>query len=90
MAGCIEFYCVMSCLVSCCGRLIDEVKDLNRSVEALVKELEAGQNALKNMLDTRAALEDALRIKTNTAFIERQKVLALRPRYPTTLKLQGY
>lgn len=71
-------------------KLIEEVKDLNDSVEKLICELEKAQLALKNLEDTRACLENDLRVKTNSAFIEREKCSALRTRFPPVSKLQGY
>ncbi len=71
-------------------RLMGEVRDLNASVEQLVRELEAAQCALKNLEDTRLALENEIRVKSNSLFIDREKCLALRSRFPPVLKLQGY
>ncbi|XP_066497003.1 tektin-4 [Tiliqua scincoides] len=71
-------------------RLISEVEELTNSIEALKKELLQSEQALRNLEDTRMSLEKEIAVKANSLFIDRQKCMAHRARYPTVLKLAGY
>ncbi|XP_068555472.1 tektin-4 [Anas acuta] len=71
-------------------RLINEVEELTESIESLKKKLLEAEQSLRNLEDTRMNLEKEIAVKTNSIFIDRQKCLAHRTRYPSTLKLAGY
>uniref|UniRef100_A0A8D2LMM1 Tektin n=2 Tax=Varanus komodoensis TaxID=61221 RepID=A0A8D2LMM1_VARKO len=71
-------------------RLISEVEELTASIEALKKKLLESEQALRNLEDTRMSLEKEIAVKANSIFIDRQKCMAHRTRYPTVLKLAGY
>ncbi|CAH1794363.1 unnamed protein product [Owenia fusiformis] len=71
-------------------KLVGEVQEIGQSVDALMQKLNDDENALKNLQDTRLALEKEINIKKNSIFIDRDKVLSHRTRYPTSTKLQGY
>ncbi|XP_003224789.2 tektin-4 isoform X2 [Anolis carolinensis] len=71
-------------------RLISEVEELTESIEALKKKLLDSEQALRNLEDTRMTLEKEIAVKANSIFIDRQKCMAHRARYPTALKLAGY
>nr|XP_047922941.1 tektin-4 isoform X2 [Anser cygnoides] len=71
-------------------RLINEVEELTESIEALKRKLLEAEQSLRNLEDTRMNLEKEIAVKTNSIFIDRQKCLAHRTRYPSTLKLAGY
>jgi tektin-4 len=70
--------------------LVDEVHMLSQSIDALLKKLNDAEQSLKNLQDQRMALEKDISNKTNTLFIDREKAVPHRTRYPTITKLQGY
>lgn len=72
------------------SRLISEVEELTASIEALKKQLLDAEQALRNLEDSRMSLEKDIAVKTNSIFIDRQKCMAHRTRYPTVLKVAGY
>ncbi|OXB68784.1 hypothetical protein ASZ78_002199 [Callipepla squamata] len=71
-------------------RLISEVEVITESIESLKKKLLEAEQSLRNLEDTRMNLEKEIAVKTNSIFIDRQKCMAHRTRYPTVLKLAGY
>lgn len=71
-------------------RLVSEVEELNASLAALREKLLEAEQSLRNLEDTRMSLEKGIAIKTNSLFIERQKCMTQRARYPTVLRLAGY
>ncbi|XP_027719021.1 tektin-4 [Vombatus ursinus] len=71
-------------------RLTSEVEELNMSIQALKQKLLESEQALRNLEDTRMTLEKEISIKANSLFIDREKCMAHRSRYPTTLRLAGY
>ena len=75
-------------LVFC--RLVGEVNEICASIDALQGQLSCSQNSLKDLQDNRMGLEKEISCKKNSLFIDRDKCMSVRTRYPTTLKLQGY
>ncbi|XP_006146500.1 tektin-4 [Tupaia chinensis] len=71
-------------------RLVSEVEELNLSLKALREKLLEAEQSLRNLEDTRMGLEKDIAVKTNSLFIDRQKCMAHRARYPTVLQLAGY
>ncbi|XP_069342649.1 tektin-4-like [Eulemur rufifrons] len=71
-------------------RLMSEVEELNMSLAALREKLLEAEQSLRNLEDTRMSLEKDIAVKTNSLFIDRQKCMAHRARYPTVLQLAGY
>ncbi|KAG3259246.1 tektin-4 isoform X1 [Ictidomys tridecemlineatus] len=71
-------------------RLVSEVEELHMSLDALREKLQEAEQALRNLEDTRLSLEKDIAIKTNSLFIDRQKCMAHRARYPSVLQLAGY
>ncbi|XP_013399215.1 tektin-4 [Lingula anatina] len=71
-------------------KLVGEVQEIAQSVDALMEQLNAAENSLKDLQDNRMALEKEISIKANSLFIDNGKCLTVRTRYPSTLKLQGY
>ncbi|KAG8433260.1 hypothetical protein GDO86_017517 [Hymenochirus boettgeri] len=71
-------------------RLVSEVGELTESLEALKLKLEESEHSLRNLEDTRMSLEKDITNKANSIFIDREKCMTLRTRYPNGLKLQGY
>ena len=73
-----------------CRRLVAEVGEITESIERLKSSLQSAINSLHDLEDTRMALEKEIAIKTNSIFIDHEKCLNLRTRYPTVIKLTGY
>ncbi|XP_045397010.1 tektin-4 isoform X1 [Lemur catta] len=71
-------------------RLMSEVEELNMSLAALKEKLLEAEQSLRNLEDTRMSLEKDIAVKTNSLFVDRQKCMAHRARYPTVLQLAGY
>ena len=77
-------YCSFPC------RLLSEVEELNMSLRALKEKLQDAEQALRNLEDSRMSLEKDIAVKTNSLFIDRQKCMTHRNRYPSVLQLAGY
>ncbi|XP_017727027.1 PREDICTED: tektin-4 [Rhinopithecus bieti] len=71
-------------------RLVSEVEELNMSLAALREKLLEAEQSLRNLEDTHMSLEKDITAMTNSLFIDRQKCMAHRTRYPTILQLAGY
>ncbi|XP_031801610.1 tektin-4 isoform X2 [Sarcophilus harrisii] len=71
-------------------RLASEVEELTMSIKALKEKLMESEHALKNLEGTQMILEKEISIKNNSLFIDRQKCMTHRSRYPTILRLTGY
>ena len=69
---------------------MDEVQELSLSIEALTKKLNEAEETLRNLKDQRMTIEKDISIKKNTVFIDREKAMPHRTRYPPMSKLQGY
>jgi len=70
--------------------LVNEVHEIAGSVDSLMQKLNNAENALKDLQDNRMMLEKEIAIKKNSLFIDKDKCMTHRTRYPSTLKLQGY
>lgn len=75
---------------SAAPRLVSEVEQLNVSLVALKEKLLEAEQSLRNLEDTRMHLEKDLAVKTNSLFIDREKCMRHRARYPSVLQLAGY
>ncbi|NXV83465.1 TEKT4 protein, partial [Atlantisia rogersi] len=71
-------------------RLISEAEELTVLIESMKKKLLESEESLRNLEATRMNLEKDIAVKTNSIFIDRQKCMAHRTRYPNVLKLAGY
>ncbi|NXE15814.1 TEKT4 protein, partial [Lophotis ruficrista] len=71
-------------------RLITEAEELTESIESLKKKLLESEESLRNLEDIRMNLEKEIAVKTNSIFIDKQKCMAHRTRYPPVFKLAGY
>lgn len=67
-----------------------EVHEIAGSVDALMQKLNEAENSLKDLQDNRMSLEKEISVKTNSLFIDKDKCMTHRTRYPSSLKLQGY
>ena len=66
------------------------MNQIGQSVDALMQKLNDAENALKDLQDNRMGLEKEIQVKKNSLFIDKDKCMTHRTRYPSTLKLQGY
>lgn len=71
-------------------KLVGEVNEICQSIDALTEKLNHAENSRKSLQDNRMALEKEISCKKNSLFIDRDKCVSVRTRYPTTMKLQGY
>jgi len=71
-------------------RLIEEVAEIQKSIDALTAQLHDAEASLKQLQDDRMTLEKEISIKKNSIFIDKNKCMTHRTRYPTSMKLQGY
>ena len=68
-----------------------EVNELGvRVIDALMQKMNDSEHILKDLQDNRMVLEKEISNKTNSLFIDKNKCMTHRTRYPPTLKLQGY
>ena len=63
-------------------RLVEEVGEISETVESLQNKLRMAENALQELLRTKASLEQDLSIKNNSIFIDREKCLGMRKTFP--------
>ncbi|XP_041063084.1 tektin-4 [Carcharodon carcharias] len=70
--------------------LICEVSEIQESISLLQEKLREAQISLENMENTRMTLEKEIAIKVNSIFIDSEKCLKHRERYPSIIRLSGY
>lgn len=61
---------------------MEEVGEIGATVEHLQNKLRMAENALQQLLRTKASLEQDLSIKNNSLFIDREKCLGMRKTFP--------
>ncbi|NXH42651.1 TEKT4 protein, partial [Dicaeum eximium] len=71
-------------------RLVSEVEELTVFLEALKRKLMESEQNLKNLEETRMKLEKEIAVKANSIFIDRQKCMSNRVRYPVDLEVASY
>ena len=71
-------------------RLVGEVHEISRNLDALLQKLNESENALKDLQDQRMAFERDIAFKINSLFIDKQKCMNHRTAYPTICRLMGY
>ncbi|VDI64234.1 Hypothetical predicted protein [Mytilus galloprovincialis] len=67
--------------------LLSEVQEITETVESLQMKLRMAENALQELLRTKAALEQDLAIKNNSIFIDREKCLGMRKTFPMSPRI---
>ncbi|XP_068995842.1 tektin-4 [Embiotoca jacksoni] len=67
-----------------------EVKQIDASLTSLQQQLSEARGSLSHLEESRMALEKDVNCKTHSLFIEREKCMTHRQRYPTTSALSGY
>ncbi|KAK3091823.1 hypothetical protein FSP39_022908, partial [Pinctada imbricata] len=63
-------------------RLVEEVGEITETVDSLQNKLRMAENALQELLRTKASLEQDLSVKNNSIFIDREKCLGMRKTFP--------
>lgn len=63
-------------------RLVQEVQDIQGTVEQLHHKLQQAEATHQALLKTRCILEEDLRNKVNALFIDREKCMSLRRSFP--------
>ncbi|CAG0893875.1 unnamed protein product [Darwinula stevensoni] len=64
------------------NRLVQEVKDLEKSIESLREKLADAQVTQQSLLKTKSKLEGDIKVKCNSTFIDREKCLGIRRSFP--------
>uniref|UniRef100_A0A4W3HWY8 Tektin n=1 Tax=Callorhinchus milii TaxID=7868 RepID=A0A4W3HWY8_CALMI len=70
--------------------LVCEVNEITESIAFLQGKLKEAQMSLENMENTRMSLEKEIAVKSNSLFIDGEKCLKHRARYPTVVRFMGY
>ncbi|KAF7656674.1 hypothetical protein LDENG_00037710 [Lucifuga dentata] len=70
--------------------LEEEVRQIDAVVASLHQQLSEARGSLSNLEESRMALEKDITCKSHSLFIERDKCMADRKRYPTMSTLSGY
>ncbi|KAL7852328.1 hypothetical protein SRHO_G00181130 [Serrasalmus rhombeus] len=70
--------------------LLSEVEEISGSVSLLQQQLSEARGSLAQLEDSRLMLEKDISCKTHSLFIDRDKCMKHRTRYPTVLTLSGY
>ena len=73
-----------------CDSLVAEGHELTRTLDSLQQKLNESDHALKDLQDQRMVIEKDIAIKTKSIFIDRDKCMAHRTRYPSNSRLLGY
>lgn len=63
-------------------RLVEEVNQLQESIDLLNRKLAEAESAHQSLLQNKARLEHDLKIKSNSLFIDREKCLSMRKSFP--------
>jgi len=63
-------------------RLVEEVGQIQESIDLLNRKLNEAEMAHQNLLQNKARLEHDLKIKSNSLFIDREKCLSIRKSFP--------
>ncbi|XP_068607465.1 tektin-4 [Brachionichthys hirsutus] len=67
-----------------------EVRQINASLAALHQQLSEARGCLSRLEESRVSLEKDIHCKNHSLFIERDKCMSRRKRYPTISALSGY
>ena len=70
--------------------LIGEVYQLSQSVDSLTGELAEAESNLKKLRDDHQILVKEIEMKKNSLYIDQQKSMSIRMRYPSVQRLLGY
>jgi len=71
-------------------RLVEEVGQINETVDSLRSKLREAENALQHLLRTKSSLEQDLSIKNNSLFIDRERCMGMRKTFPMSPRVASY
>ncbi|XP_048346540.1 tektin-3 [Sphaerodactylus townsendi] len=71
-------------------RLVNEVYEIDDTVQSLQQRLRDAEDTLQALVHTKANLEHELAVKANSLFIDQEKCMGMRKTFPNTLRLVGY
>ncbi|XP_063720518.1 tektin-4-like [Symsagittifera roscoffensis] len=71
-------------------RLLEEVEEIKASIAALNNKLDEANQSRSDLMGTRRELETEIAYKQDSLFIDREKCMTLRTRFPTITRLVGY
>ena len=71
-------------------RLVEEVSQINETVDQLKMKLREAENALQHLLRTKSSLEHDLAIKNNSIFVDREKCMGMRKTFPMSPRVASY
>lgn len=75
---------------SCICSLEGEVRQIDATLASLHQQLSEAKGSLSHLEESRITLEKDINCKTHSLFIEREKCMTHRKRYPTISTLSGY
>lgn len=71
-------------------RLVNEVYEIDDTIQTLQQRLRDAEDTLQGLVHTKANLEHELAVKANTLYIDQEKCMGMRKSFPNMLKLVGY
>ena len=71
-------------------RLVEEVFEIQETVDKLKAKLRESENALQHLLRTKSSLEHDLNVKNNSLFIDRERCMGLRKTFPLAPRVACY
>lgn len=82
--------CLHLLLSACVCSLEREVRQIDATLASLQQQLSEARGSLSHLEESRMALEKDIHRKAHSLFIERDKCMTHRKRYPTISTLSGY
>ncbi|CAF1135757.1 unnamed protein product [Didymodactylos carnosus] len=81
---------IESCHDPAQDHLVGEVLQMSQSVESLTGQLREAESNLKKLRDDHQMLVKEIEMKKNSLYIDQQKSMSIRMRYPSVQRLMGY
>ncbi|XP_074016284.1 tektin-3 [Numenius arquata] len=70
-------------------RLVNEVHDINETVQTLQQQLRDSEVTLQMLVHAKSVLQHDLAVKANSLFIDQEKCMGMRKTFPSTTRLLG-
>ncbi|KAM9222205.1 tektin-3-like [Leptosomus discolor] len=70
-------------------RLVNEVHEINETIQSLQQRLRDAENILQMLVHAKSILEHDLATKANSLFIDQEKCMGMRKTFPNTARLLG-
>ncbi|XP_013816327.2 tektin-3 isoform X2 [Apteryx mantelli] len=71
-------------------RLVNEVHEIDDTIQSLQQRLRDAEDTLQMLVHTKSTLEHDLAVKANSLFIDQEKCMGMRKTFPNALRLVGY